>query len=112
MRVARSQCDDHIESAYSVHPDDHPLLGMKCNDQFYIDPMLPLGLRSAPKIFNALADAAVERLPVLKRVLGGIRRCKVLGGGGRGGGGGGGETTKDMSPNNYLAPCCGVSKLR
>ena len=35
---------------------------MKWNDQFYIDPMLPFGLRLAPKIFNALADALEWRL--------------------------------------------------
>lgn len=49
-----------IESAYrlvSVHPDDRPLLGMRWKDQLYIDSVLPFGLRSAPKIFNALADA-------------------------------------------------------
>ena len=54
-----------IESVYRlvpVHPDDRPPLGMKWNDQFYIDPMLPFGLRLAPKIFNALADALEWRL--------------------------------------------------
>ena len=35
---------------------------MKWNDQFYIDPMLPFGLHSAQKIFNALADALEWRL--------------------------------------------------
>ncbi len=30
---------------------------MKWNDQLYIDTVLPFGLRSAPKIFNCLADA-------------------------------------------------------
>ena len=47
-----------------VHPNDRPLLGMKWNDQFYIDPMLPFGLRLrlAPKIFNALADALEWRV--------------------------------------------------
>lgn len=49
-----------IESAYRlvpVHPDDRPLLGMKWRDFLYVDTALPFGLRSAPKIFNALADA-------------------------------------------------------
>ena len=41
-----------VESAYRimpVHPDDHPLLGIKWRDVVYIDAMLPFGLRSAPK---------------------------------------------------------------
>ena len=49
-----------IESAFHtipVHPDDWPLLGMKWKDMVYIDQMLPFGLRSAPKIFNSVADA-------------------------------------------------------
>ncbi len=49
-----------IESAYRVvpvHPDDRPLLGMRWRDQLYVDKVLPFGLRSAPKIFSAVADA-------------------------------------------------------
>ena len=49
-----------IESAYRlipVHPDDRPMLGMKWKGKLYIDSVLPFGLRSAPKIFNAMADA-------------------------------------------------------
>ena len=49
-----------VESAYRivpVHPDDRPLLGMRWKDKLYIDLMLPFGLRSAPKIFNSIADA-------------------------------------------------------
>ena len=49
-----------IESAYRlipVHPQDRPLQAMRWNGQLYVDPMLPFGLRSAPKIFNAVADA-------------------------------------------------------
>ena len=49
-----------VESAYRlipVHPDDRPLLGMKWKDQLYVEAVLPFGLRSAPKIFNAVADA-------------------------------------------------------
>lgn len=49
-----------IESAYRlipVHPEDRPLLGMRWEGKLYIDTTLPFGLRSAPKIFNALADA-------------------------------------------------------
>ena len=49
-----------IESAYRlipVHPQDHPLLAVVWDNQIFIDPMLPFGLPSAPKIFNAVADA-------------------------------------------------------
>ena len=40
-----------------VHPDDRYLLGMRWNNQVYIDKQLPFGLRSAPVLFNAYADA-------------------------------------------------------
>ena len=53
-----------IRSAYRlvpVHPDDRPLLGMKWNDQFYIDPMLPFGLRSDPKSTCRRPRMVVER---------------------------------------------------
>ena len=49
-----------IKSAYRlvpVWPPHRQWLGMKWKNQIYIDAMLPFGLRSAPKIFNALADA-------------------------------------------------------
>ena len=49
-----------IKSAYRivpVHPQDRFLLGMQWEDRVYVDAALPFGLRSAPKIFNALADA-------------------------------------------------------
>ena len=49
-----------IESAYRnvpVHPEDRFLLGMRWKGLLYIDTCLPFGLRSAPKIFTALADA-------------------------------------------------------
>ncbi len=49
-----------IESAYRlipVHPVDRPLLGCKWQGQVYVDGKLPFGLRSAPKMFNAVADA-------------------------------------------------------
>ena len=49
-----------IESAYRlipVHPDDRPLLGFQWRGSVFSDAMLPFGLRSAPKIFNAVADA-------------------------------------------------------
>ena len=40
-----------------VHADDHPLLAIKWGPHTYIDTALPFGLRSAPKIFSAVADA-------------------------------------------------------
>ena len=49
-----------IKSAYRmvpVHPDDRPLLGIKWRDSIFLDTTLPFGLRSAPKIFSAVADA-------------------------------------------------------
>ena len=49
-----------IEHAYRnipVHPDDRLLLVMQWREKFYIDTELPFGLRSAPKIFSAVADA-------------------------------------------------------
>ena len=48
-----------LESAYRiipVHPDDRHLLGMEWQGAWYVDTALPFGLRSAPKIFTALAD--------------------------------------------------------
>ena len=50
-----------IKSAYRivpVHPEDRPLLSMRWQGKIYVDATLPSGLWSAPKIFNALADAA------------------------------------------------------
>ena len=51
-----------IKAAYRlmrVHPQDRVKLGFKFNDVdlLYVDGCLPFGLRSAPKLFNALADA-------------------------------------------------------
>ena len=49
-----------IEAAYRqipVHPQDRPLQALKWEGRLYVDPRLPFGLRSAPKIFNAVADA-------------------------------------------------------
>ena len=48
-----------IKEAYRimpVHPDDYHLLGIRWKGSTYIDRALPFGLRSAPKIFNAIAD--------------------------------------------------------
>ena len=49
-----------IESAYwiiPVHPEDRALLGVKWKGELIFDECLPFGLRSAPKIFTAVADA-------------------------------------------------------
>jgi len=56
-----------IEVAYwliSVHPQDRVLQGMQCRGMIYIDPMLPFGLHSAPKIFSAVVDARHWHLAV------------------------------------------------
>ena len=48
-----------IKSAFRllpVHPADRHLLGMKWRGNVYIDHCIPFGLRSAPKLFNILAD--------------------------------------------------------
>ena len=50
----------NIEQAFRnvpVHPQDRHLLCMMWSDQLFIDIVLPFGLRSAPKIFRAIADA-------------------------------------------------------
>ena len=39
-----------------VHPDDRWLLGVRWQDQIFLDAALPFGLRSAPKLFTVLAD--------------------------------------------------------
>ncbi|XP_065918904.1 uncharacterized protein [Dysidea avara] len=39
-----------------IHPADRHLLTMRWNNHLYIDTCLPFGLRSAPKLFNILAD--------------------------------------------------------
>ena len=49
-----------IKQAYRmvpVHPDDRHLLAVQWEGQTYIDKVLPFGLRSAPLIFTAIADA-------------------------------------------------------
>ena len=48
-----------IKDAYRiipVNPDDYHLLGISWRGATYIDRALPFGLRSAPKIFSAVAD--------------------------------------------------------
>ena len=39
-----------------IHPDDWNLLGILWKSQNYVNMYLPLGLRSAPFIFNQLSD--------------------------------------------------------
>ena len=49
-----------IKQAYRnvpVHPDDRLLLGMRWKQDLLIDKVLPFGLRSAPIIFSAIANA-------------------------------------------------------
>ena len=47
----------HAYRQIPVHPQDRHLLGMRWKGQYYIDGTLPFGLRSAPIIFSAVADA-------------------------------------------------------
>jgi len=49
-----------IKEAYrmiKVHPQDCHLSSVKWENSIYIDQALPFGLRSAPKIFSAVANA-------------------------------------------------------
>ena len=43
--------------AVPVHPSDRLLLGMSWRGDTFVDGALPFGLRSAPKLFTAVADA-------------------------------------------------------
>ena len=48
-----------VKSAYClipICPSDRMQLGMRWNNAIYVNGKLPFGLRSAPKIFNVLAD--------------------------------------------------------
>jgi len=47
----------HAYRIIPIHPQDRWLLGMVWQDKLYVDTTLPFGLRSAPKIFTAVADA-------------------------------------------------------
>ena len=40
-----------------VHPQDRHLLGMHWKGEIFVDMVLPFGLRSAPLLFTAVADA-------------------------------------------------------
>ena len=49
-----------LKSAYRmvpIHSADHHLFGIRWNGMVYVDQALPFGLRSAPKLFSAVADA-------------------------------------------------------
>ena len=49
-----------LKSAYRVvpvHRDDWPFLAIQLERQTYLDTALPFGLRSAPKLFSAIANA-------------------------------------------------------
>jgi len=46
----------HAFRLLPVHPVDRHLLAMRWRDQIFVDTYLPFGLRSAPKLFNVLAD--------------------------------------------------------
>ena len=51
-----------LESAYRmvpVHPVDRLLLGMKWECATYVEGALPFGLRSAPNLFTAIANALI-----------------------------------------------------
>ena len=62
-----------LKSAYrmvAVHPADHWLLGVSWESRTYCDQALPFGLRLAPIIFSAVADALAwamlcQGIPVL-----------------------------------------------
>ena len=50
----------HVRSAYRmlpIHPNDRWLLGMQWECKLFVETALPFGLRSAPKLFSAVADA-------------------------------------------------------
>ena len=47
----------HAYRQVPVHPDDRLLLGMRWQGLVFCDAALPFGLRSAPIIFSAVADA-------------------------------------------------------
>ena len=64
----------HIKIAYRVvpvHPDDRRLLRMQWEGALYVDTTLPFGLRSAPKFFTAIADAAewIVRQAVIRFII-------------------------------------------
>ena len=56
--VFMGKCD--VQSAYRnvpIHPHDAGWLGLQWEGVVFVDTALPFGLRSAPKVFTAIADA-------------------------------------------------------
>ena len=47
----------HAFRILPVHADDHPLLDIQWGADTFVDTALPFGLRLAPNIFSAFADA-------------------------------------------------------
>ena len=61
-----------VEAAYRnipIHPSDHFLLGMRWRGKYYVDLALPFSLRSAPYLFNSVADIVEWILKHLHPVL-------------------------------------------
>lgn len=59
LGVAAKLVKIDLKNAYRIvpiHPQDHHLLAITWEGETYIDRALPFGLRSAPKIFSAVAD--------------------------------------------------------
>ncbi len=56
-----------VEGAFRtvpIHPDDRLLLGMQWEGHTYVDKVLSFGLRSSPKLYNAIADALLWILEI------------------------------------------------
>ena len=54
-----------VANAYrnaAIHPEDRPLLGMKWCGLYFVDMVLPFGLRSVPFIFTSIADMVDSQL--------------------------------------------------
>ena len=69
-----------IESAYRivpVHPEDRHLLGIHWQEKCYVDTALPFRMRSAPKIFNAVADG-LEWQQLRGVLVGSVRRSVFI----------------------------------
>ena len=47
----------HAFRLIPVHRDDWLILGMVWKDKYYVEKVLPFGLRSSPALFNYLAEA-------------------------------------------------------
>ena len=58
-----------------VHPNDHHLLGMWWRGHTYVDKVLPFGLRSAPKLYNVVADGLLWILVIHDDVEGMMTSC-------------------------------------